>query len=88
MQPINQHVKIFNTACQHIQSIFVNARRQHHGNALFRAARALSPGTTNLVAMRQLRKDRSAFSRDKADLFIKEEEICRDERDEHEAKFR
>ena len=63
-------------------------RREHHGNALFRAARSLSPGTTNFIAMRQLRKDWTAFSREKADIFIKEQDICRDERDEHEAEFR
>ena len=63
-------------------------RREHHGNALFRAARSLSPGTTNFIAMRQIRKDWTAFSRQNADIFIREEDICRDERDEHEAKFR
>ena len=63
-------------------------RREHPVNSLFRGAKTLSPATNNLISMKQVRKDRTAFSREKSDIFIKESEICCNERDEYEANFR
>ena len=60
-------------------------RRQHHTNSLFRGARSLSPSTNNLIAMKMIRKDWTAFSHEKADIFIKQSEICCDDPDQQES---
>ena len=63
-------------------------RREHPANSLFRGARSLSPATTNLIAMKQVKKDRTAFSPENSDIFIKQSEICCNTRDEYEANVR
>ena len=51
-------------------------RKNHPANSLFLNSRYLSPATTNLIAMRQTKIDRSAYSPENADPFVKQSEIC------------
>ena len=56
-------------------------RKNHPANDLFKNSRSLSPGTTNLIALRQSKIDRSAYSKEKADSFVKQYEVCRSKGD-------
>ena len=63
---------------------FAVSRGDHQVNALFVNSRTVSPGTSNLVAMRQRRTDRSAFRRDQVDFLTRELDICASEGDQIE----
>ena len=67
---------------------FSLTRSEHIANSLFENSRSLSPGTANLVAMKQTKKDRSIYGKEKADMFTKESEYCSYEVDPYEKNHR
>ena len=65
-----------------IQNFLISIfRKDHPANYLFKNSRSLSPGTTNYIAMKQSKIDRSAYSKEKADTFVKPSEVCRSQGD-------
>ena len=53
---------------------------EHHVNALAVNSMLLSPGTSNLIAMRKKRTDRLGFSED-LNLGLSADQTCRERRD-------
>ena len=51
-------------------------------------SRSLSPGTNNLLAMRKVKIDRTAFSPSKDDFLLREEDFCGEETDSQENEYR
>ena len=63
---------------------FSLTRTNHHANSLFVDSQSLSPGTTNLVSMKPVKKDRRAYSEDNADFLLKKSDYCCSKVDEYE----
>ena len=72
---------------KYIINFFV--RKKHPANSLFINSRSLSPGTSNLIAMRQSKIDRTAYSKENLqNPFVKNSEICHTKGDPEEISHR
>ena len=63
-------------------------RNEHHVNSLFLNSYSLSPATNNLIAMRKIRTDRTAFHADAVDPLLPQDRYCVAGPDQEENRFR